>query len=224
MISTIDYNSLIPLSVRERLNQQHNKMKLEAKYDENGKVMQPYLYVVGLGERHFKNFDTEIQRIIAKFPWLKFKHFRFIMNELVINSQFSMLRVLVDKIGKREQVGGYFFVKIFPCDEFAAVSIEEYGDYFDYFSFLDSQNHQKSPEDMFDEAEKEHLTDLTDLSKDKLKLILTTDHQIVVPDASNKIGLNVIENATDHDFYVTSFYKNGRYMWKRIYFRIENSN
>ena len=34
--------------------------------------------------------------------------------------------------------------------------------------------------------------------------------------------LNVIEKATDQDFYITSFYKKGKYMWKRIYFRVEN--
>ncbi len=221
--ATHNLNKIVPYSFRARLNLQHNKMKLEAQYDDNGRITQPFLYVVGLGERHYKNFDEEIKRIITLFPWLKRKHFRFIMNELIINSQFSMLRVLVEKVQRKEKCGGYFFVKIFPCQDFAAVSIEEYGDYFDYYGFINDQIEPKeSPDGLFDSKEEEHVTDINDLSKDKLKLILTNDNEIIVPDASNKIGLSVIEKATDYDFYVTSFYKNGKYMWKRIYFRIEN--
>jgi len=56
-----------------------------------------------------------------------------------------------------------------------------------------------------------------------VKLILTTENDIRLADGSNQIGLNVIEKATDQDFYVTSFYKNSKYMWKRINFRIENN-
>lgn len=198
-------------------------MKLEASYDGNGKVKQPFLYVLGLGERHFKNFDTEVQRIIDQFPWLKRKHFRFIMNELVINSQFSMLRVVVDRVKQGKKSAGYFFVKIFPCSEFVAVSIEEYGDYFDYFGYISNIIHsEEPPQENYDTTEELHVTDINDLSKSNQKLVLTKDNRIIVPDMPNKIGLSVIENATDNDFYVTSFYKNKRYMWKRIHFRIEN--
>lgn len=223
MDTSVDYNSIIPFSKRARLNLQHNKMKLEAQYDDSGKILNPFIYVVGLGERHYKNFDLEVQRIIDMFPWLKRKHFRFIMNELIINSQFSMLRVVVDRVQRKEKCGGYFFVKIFPCEKFVAVNIEEYGDYFDYFTYINTHiKNEILPEEVFDSTEEEHVTDINDLSRNKIKLILTEKNEIVVPDASNKIGLNVIEKATDNDFYVTSFYKNRKYMWKRIYFRIEN--
>jgi len=55
-----------------------------------------------------------------------------------------------------------------------------------------------------------------------VKLILTADNDIEIADNSNKIALDVIEKATEQDFYVTSFYKEGSYKWKRIYFRVDN--
>ena len=44
----------------------------------------------------------------------------------------------------------------------------------------------------------------------------------MIPDGSNKLALPIIENATNHDFFISSFYKENKYMWKRIYFRVEN--
>ena len=226
MIETVDYNALIPLKYRRRLNAQHNIMKLEGKVDEDGNIIQPYRYAIGLGERHFRSFEFEMGKIIKTFPWTRKKYIRFIMNELIINSQFSMIREVVKKVPLRKKVPGYFFVTIFVCDRFFSASIEEFGDFFDYYGYLEylENPHKYEIDDatLYDEVSDEHFKSLNELAEDKYKLILKRNDELMVPDESNKIGLNIIENATDNDFYVTSFYRDGVYMWKRIYFRIEN--
>jgi len=226
MIETVDYNAIVPLRLRRRLNRQKNIMKLEGKLDEEGNIVQPYRYTVGLGEKHFRAFENEVGRIMELFPWTRKKHIRFIMNELIINTQFSMIREVVKKVSRKMKVPAYFYVTVFVCDRFFSASIEEFGDFFDYYGyldFLDNPNRYEIDDPaLFDEVSDYHFKNINDLAEDKYKLILNRNDELVVPDESNKIGLSVIESATDHDFYVTSFYKEGRYMWKRIYFRVEN--
>ena len=222
-----DYNDVIPESFRKKLNLQQNKVTLSQEFDKNGRITQPYIFVVGLGEKHFKNFNVQIKELTDEFPWIKKRHIRFILNELIANTQFSMLRQVVQKVPENLKVPAYFYVIIYACKEFFSASIIEYGDYFDYYGLLengviDGNNIPEKVEHEFDNIEQEKFNDLNALSGNKIKLVLTLDDEIVVPDISNKIGLNVIENATDNDFYITSFYKKGEYKWKRIYFRIEN--
>lgn len=226
MIETVDYNTIVPLKYRRRLNAQKNIRKLEGRIDEEGNILQPYRYAIGLGERHFRSFEREMERIISLFPWTRKRYIRFIMNELIINSQFSMIREVVKRVPLGKKVSGYFYVTVFVCDRFFSSSIEEFGDFFDYYGYLEyRENLQRYEIDnpaLFDEVSDEHFKSLNDLAEDKYKLILNRNDELIVPDESNKIGLNIIENATDNDFYVTSFYRKGVYMWKRIYFRIEH--
>lgn len=219
-----DLNELVPEEYRKKLNEQPCKMRNEGKYYPDGRIKEPFIYVLGLGERHYKAFDKEIIRLTNRFPWTKKKHIRFIMNELVINTQFSMLRELVLKVKEGKQAAGYFNVVIYACADFFSAAIEEFGDFFDYYGYLDSigsidYNDQKN----FDSIDEAVVKDVDLLAENHIKLILTNDNDIRLADGSNKIGLTVIERATDQDFYVTSFYKSGKYMWKRIYFRVENN-
>lgn len=219
----IDYNELIPEKYRIRLNSQKNRMKLEAIYDENGRILQPYVYVIGLGEKHYKALNREMFRFSERYPWINKKHVRFIVNECVLNSQFSMLRELVERVPRGEPMAGYFFVVIYICDQFFSAGIEEFGDYFDYFGYLEETLISDSPKkNDFDSLKEEHIG-LTQLARNHTKIILRENNKLVIPDSSNKIALRVIEKATDQDFYITSFFKNGLYRWKRIYFRIENN-
>ncbi|HEY1406999.1 MAG TPA: hypothetical protein VF857_10355 [Spirochaetota bacterium] len=217
----MDYNELVPESVRRRLNAQQNKMKLEGLVNERGIIIQPYRYVVGLGEKHFRSFNKEIGRLCDRYPWTTKKHLRFIMHELLLNSQFAMLREVVRKIPEGKKVAGYFHVTIFICDHFFSASIEEFGDFFDYFGYISHFKEDHYLSNYYDEMRGRTLT-LDELSSDKVKLILDTKNQLRIGDSSNQIAMDVIEKATDSDFYVTSFFKNKQYMWKRIYFRIEN--
>ena len=123
-IDSEDLNELVPYKHRKRLNDQPNKIRNIAKYYPDGTIYEPYMYVLGLGERHFKNFDGEIQRITDKFPWTKKKFIRFIMNELIINTQFSMLRQVVHNVSEGKKSAGYFNVIIYPCNDFFSASIE----------------------------------------------------------------------------------------------------
>ncbi len=220
---TDDLNELVPLRFRERLNRQPNKLRNSARYYPDGTIFEPYIYVVGLGEKHFKIFDREIQRITDEFPWMQKKFIRFIMNELISNTQFSMLRQIVQNVNENRKSAGYFNVIIYPCGNFFSAAIEEFGDFFDYFDYYDRHSgiDYTNPEhyDSIDESvmKKEDL-----LTDNQIKLILDYESNIRLADSSNRIGLNVIEKATDQDFFITSFYKSGKYMWKRIYFRIEN--
>lgn len=217
-------NELIPLKQRERINSQPCKIRNSGSYYPDQTIKEPYIYVLGLGEKHYKIFDKEIQRICSPFPWTKNKMIRFIMNELIINTQFSMLRQIVHKIHKNKKVAGYFNVTVYPCKDFFSASIEEFGDFFDYYAYLDKRND-------FDYSNPEHYDSITEtvLKKDELlidnhvKLVLDHDSNLRLVDSLNYFGLNVIEKATDEDFYITSFYKNGKYMWKRVYFRVENN-
>lgn len=219
----IDYNDLIPEKYRIRLNSQKNRLKLDAKFDHNGRIIHPYVFVVGLGEKHYKQFNREMQRFSERFPWITKKHVRFIINECIINSQFSMLRELVERVPRGEPMAGYFFVVIYICDQFFSAGIEEFGDYFDYFGYLEETLISDSPKkNDYDSLKEEHIG-LSQLSRNHTKIILRENNRLVVPDGSNKIALRVIEKATDQDFYITSFFKDGLYMWKRIYFRIENN-
>lgn len=221
-----DLINSVPVKYLKKLNAQDNQVKLQGKVDVNGVILQPYRFVVGLGERHFKEFEKQIETISALYPWIRKKHVRFVMNELVLNTQFSMLREVVKKTTRAEKVPGYFFVTIFVNEKFFSAGIDEFGDYFDYFQYL--EENQYFDENKFDgsryydRVSEEKFTGLDRLSSNKLKLILTQDSKLKMADDSNRIGLNVIENVTDHDFYVSSFYKDGKYMWKRISFRIEN--
>jgi hypothetical protein len=218
----MEYNQILPLNLRMRLNKQKNKMKLEGKVDSRGVILQPYRYVIGLGERHFRSFMKEIDRICDIYPWTKKKHIRFIMHELVLNSQCSMLRECMRKVAANRKAAGYFHITIFICNGFFSASIEEFGDFFDYFGYISHLSEDHYLAEYYDEMQ-EHTVSLDELARDKSKIVLDLDNELVVPDGSNKIGLDIIENATDHDFYITSFYKNNKYMWKRIYFRVENS-
>ncbi|MBN1534670.1 MAG: hypothetical protein JXA20_18515 [Spirochaetes bacterium] len=226
MAKQVDYNKLVPFNYRRRMNQQRNILKLDGKYDSSNKILQPYRYVIGLGELHYKLFDREMLKLIDRFTWTKKKHVRFIINELILNSQFSMLREVVRKVPVKKKVPCYFYITIYINDDFISAGIEEFGDFFDYYNYIDKYHayidEEMTFEDYFDEREEEHVTSINDLSTNQLKLVLTTDHRLIVPDESNKIALNVIEHATDNDFYITSFFKDSRYMWKRINFRIEN--
>ncbi|MBN1501500.1 MAG: hypothetical protein JW982_15175 [Spirochaetes bacterium] len=223
-----NYNDIVPEDLRIKLNSQENKVKLEQITGNDGRIEQPYIFVVGLGEKHFKDFDIQIQKLTEDYPWLKKKHIRFVMNELIINTQFSMLRQVIKNVPDGLKVPAYFYVLIYVSDSFFSANIEEYGDFFDYYGYLengfcDGKHVDEIIEDMYDDSNTEKMNDLNSLSGGKIKLILNLNNDLIVPDDSNKIGLNVIENATDHDFYITSFYKNGVYQWKRISFRIENS-
>ncbi|MFA5519853.1 MAG: hypothetical protein WDA74_11420 [Spirochaetota bacterium] len=217
-------NELIPLKHRVRINSQPCKIRNIGSYYPDKTIKEPYIYVLGLGEIHYKIFDKEIQRICSSFPWTKSKMIRFIMNELVVNTQFSMLRQIVHKIHENKKAAGYFNVTVYPCKDFFSASIEEFGDFFDYYAYLDKIKN-------FDYTNPEHYDSITEavVKKDELltnnhvKLILDHNNNLKLADSSNHIGLNVIEKATDEDFYITSFYKNGKYMWKRIYFRVENN-
>ena len=220
---TDDLNELVPYRYRKRLNDQPNKIRNSARYYPDGTIFEPYIYVLGLGESHFKVFDKEIQRITEHFPWTKKKFIRFIMNELIINTQFSMLRQIIHNVSEHKKSAGYFNVIIYPCNNFFSASIEEFGDFFDYYKYLDnlSDIDYTDPEH-YDAVDESVLTEKDILSDSQIKLVLDYDSNLKMADGSNRIGLNVIEKATDQDFYITSFYKNGKYMWKRIYFRIEN--
>jgi len=216
-------NELIPYNHRKRLNDQPNKIRNSAKYYPDGKIFEPYMYVLGLGEKHFKNFDGEIQRITDEFPWTKKKYIRFIMNELIINTQFSMLRQIVNNVSEGKKSAGYFNVIIYPCNEFFSASIEEFGDFFDYYKYIDklSDFDYDNPEH-YDEVDETVIKKEDLAADDHVKLIIDHNNDLKLADGSNRIGLNIIEKATDQDFYITSFYKKGKYMWKRIYFRVEN--
>ena len=218
-----DLNELVPLRYRERLNTQPNKLRNRARYYPDGTILEPYIYVLGLGESHFKVFDKEIQRITEEFPWTKKKNIRFIMNELIINTQFSMLRQVVHNVNEKKKSAGYFNVIIYPCNDFFSASIEEFGDFFDYYQYIDklSDIDYDNPEH-YDSIDEAVLTEEDLLSDSHIKLVLDHDSNLKLADGSNRIGLNVIEKATDQDFYITSFYKNDKYMWKRISFRVEN--
>lgn len=218
-----DLNELVPLRHRKRLNDQPVKMRNNAKYYPDGTIFEPYIYVVGLGERHFRIFDKEIQKITDEFPWMQKKFIRFIMNELISNTQFSMLRQIIQNVDVSKKSAGYFNVIIYPCGQFFSAAIEEFGDFFDYFQYLDklSDLDYNNPEH-YDSVDESVLTERDLLNDNQIKLIIDHDCNLKLADSSNRIGLNVIEKATDQDFYITSFYKNGKYMWKRIYFRIEN--
>jgi hypothetical protein len=217
-------NELVPLRYRERLNRQPVKIRNNAKYYPDGTIFEPYIYVVGLGERHFRIFDKEIQKITEEFPWMQKKFIRFIMNELISNTQFSMLRQIVQNVDENKKSAGYFNIILYPCGQFFSAAIEEFGDFFDYFKYLDtlSDLDYNNPEH-YDSIDETVLTERDLLNDNQVKLILDHDSNLKLADSSNRIGLNVIEKATDQDFYITSFYKNGKYMWKRIYFRIENN-
>ncbi|HNX22485.1 MAG TPA: hypothetical protein PKG60_00455 [Spirochaetota bacterium] len=223
-VDSEDLNELVPYKHRKRLNDQPNKIRNSARYYPDGTIFEPYIYVLGLGEKHFKNFDREIQRITDDFPWTKKKYIRFIMNELIINTQFSMLRQIVNNSSENKKSAGYFNVIIYPCNDFFSASIEEFGDFFDYYKYIDklSDFDYDNPEhyDAVDESvlKKEDL-----VSDSHVKLVLDYNSNLKLADGSNRIGLSVIEKATDQDFYITSFYKKGKYMWKRIYFRVENN-
>lgn len=219
-----DYiNELVPYKYRKRLNDQPNKLRNSAKYYPDGTIFEPYIYVLGLGERHYKVFDKEIQRITEEFPWTQKKFIRFIMNELISNTQFSMIRQIVHNVSENKKSAGYFNVIIYPCEKFFSAAIEEFGDFFDYYKYLEKHSDidYNNPEH-YDSIDETVLTDKDFLNDNQVKLILDHDSNLKLADSSNRIGLNVIEKATDQDFYITSFYKNGKYMWKRIYFRIEN--
>jgi len=222
-VDTDDLNELLEYKHRKRLNGQPNKLRNRARYYPDGTIFEPYIYVLGLGERHFKVFDKEIQRITEEFPWTKKKFIRFIMNELIINTQFSMLRQLVNNSKEQKKSAGYFNVIIYPCNDFFSASIEEFGDFFDYYQYIDklSDIDYANPEH-YDEIDEAVLKEEDILSDSHIKLVLDHDDNLKLADGSNRIGLNVIEKATNQDFYITSFYKNGKYMWKRIYFRVEN--
>ena len=217
-------NELVPPRYRERLNRQPVKIRNNAKYYPDGTIFEPYIYVVGLGERHFRIFDKEIQKITDEFPWMQKKFIRFIMNELISNTQFSMLRQIIHNVDENKKSAGYFNIIIYPCGQFFSAAIEEFGDFFDYFKYLDtlSDLDYNNPEH-YDSIDESVLTEKDLLNDNQVKLILDHDSNLKLADSSNRIGLNVIEKATDQDFYITSFYKNGKYMWKRIYFRIENN-
>ncbi|HPF07790.1 MAG TPA: hypothetical protein P5120_18675 [Spirochaetota bacterium] len=216
-------NELVPLRYRERLNSQPVKIRNNAKYYPDGTIFEPYIFVIGLGERHFRVFDKEIQKITDEFPWMQKKFIRFIMNELISNTQFSMLRQIVHNVDENKKSAGYFNVIIYPCGQFFSAAIEEFGDFFDYFKYLDTlADLDYNNPDHYDSIDETVLTDRDLLNDNQVKLILDHDSNLKLADSSNRIGLNVIEQATDQDFYITSFYKNGKYMWKRIYFRIEN--
>jgi hypothetical protein len=137
-----------------------------------------------------------------------------------------MLREVIKKVPEGKRVAGYFYLTIYVNNEFFSAGIEEFGDFFDYYGYISDQfnisTFNVEQQDYFDSVEDDHDVNLFDLSKDKLKLILTTDDRLAVPDGSNKLGLQIVEQATDHDFYISSFYKDGLYMWKRINLRFEN--
>ncbi len=223
-----DYNDIVPEEFRIKLNSQENKVKLEQITNADGKIEQPYIFVVGLGEKHFKDFDGQVLKLIDDYPWMKRKHIRFIMNELIINTQFSMLRQVIKHIPDNNKVPAYFYVLVYVNENFFSANIEEYGDFFDYYGYLekgfcDGLHVDEIIEEMYDDSNTEKMNDLNSLSGGKIKVILNLDNELIIPDNSNKIGLNVIENATDNDFYITSFYKDGVYQWKRISFRVENN-
>lgn len=145
------------------------------------------------------------------------------MNELISNTQFSMLRQIVQNVNDNKKSAGYFNVIIYPCEKFFSAAIEEFGDFFDYFQYYETHREiDYANPDHYDSIDESILTEKELLSDNQIKLILDYDSNLRLADGSNRIGLNVIEKATDQDFYITSFYKNGKYMWKRIYFRIEN--
>lgn len=222
-IDTEDLNELVPYRHRKRLNDQPNKLRNSAKYYPDGTIMEPYMFVLGLGEKHFKGFDLEIQKITEDFTWTKKKNIRFIMNELIINTQFSMLRQIITNVSEKKKSAGYFNVIIYPCNDFYSASIEEFGDFFDYYKYLDKlSNLDYADPGIYDAIDESVIKEGDFLYDSHIKLVLDHDCNLKLADGSNRIGLNVIEKATDQDFFITSFYKNGQYMWKRIYFRVEN--
>lgn len=220
----MDYNKIIPIHLRQKLNSQKNMLQVRDRLEKNGHNIDVYRYTIGLGEIHLRNFSKEIDSIIAVYPWIKNKHVRFILHELIINTQFSMLREFVSRYQRNEKSSAYFNLIIFVSNGFFSAGIEEYGDYFDYQNYLEngcsidelvnSNNGWDVQTDAYDEFK--------GISNDTIKLQLTPESTLVIPDSSNQLALRIIENATDHDFFVSLFYKNGKYMWKRIYFRIEN--
>ncbi len=222
-----DFNDLVSLHHRKRLNSQEVKLKIGQKVKQHDTEVNIYRYVIGLGEKHFKEFDGRIVDIIKLYPWAKKKHLRFVINELILNTQFSMLREVVQKIQENKKVPGYFYLTLHINDDFASAGIEEFGDFFDYYSYLELHENfdlfHADQEAFYDESSELRVTGLDDLAHNSLKLVLTEDDRLKIPDQSNKVALYIVEHATNHDFYISSFFKNGIYMWKRIHFRIENS-
>ena len=219
-----DLNELVPYEYRLRLNSQPCKIRNTGSYYPDGTIKEPYIYVLGLGEKHYKIFDREIQRICDKFPGTKKRMIRFIMNELIINTQFSMLRQIVHKVDENKKAAGYFNVTVYPSDDFFSASIEEFGDFFDYYGYLDKiKDLDYDNPDYYDSITESVIKKEELLGDNHVKLLLDHDNNLKLADGSNRLGLNVIEKATDEDFYITSFYKDGKYMWKRIYFRVENN-
>jgi hypothetical protein len=132
------------------------------------------------------------------------------MNELISNTQFSMIRQIVHNVSENKKSAGYFNVIIYPCEKFFSAAIEEFGDFFDYYKYLEKHSDidYNNPEH-YDSIDETVLTDKDFLNDNQVKLILDHDSNLKLADSSNRIGLNVIEKATDQDFYITSFYKTG---------------
>jgi hypothetical protein len=137
-----------------------------------------------------------------------------------------MLPTICQKSARREEWAGYFYLTIYVNNDFFSAGVEEFGDFFDYYGYLNGNfNFTKfdaEKENYYDSMTDDRDINLQDLSRDKLKLILTTDDMLQIPDESNRLALRIIENATDHDFYISSFFKDDTYMWKRINLRVEN--
>ena len=113
------------------------------------------------------------------------------MNELILNSQFAMLREVINKVPLKKKVPAYFYVTIHVNKDFISAGIEEFGDFFDYYSYIDDFNafidDNKTFADYYDDKDEATVKDLNDLSDNKLKLVLTSDNTLMVPDDSNKI-------------------------------------
>lgn len=219
-MDTIDYNRLVGQRYRRRLNLQRNRLVMRENRTVESHEITHLRYVLGVGEKHFRQFRDDMNIFTAEHPWLVKKHVPFILTELIVNSQFSMLRRVVERVPQKKPVAGYFYLVAHVCDEFISAGIEEFGDKFDYQSYME-QKEREAFDENFLPPDSDIIT-LDDFREGQLKLVLSENAELIVPDGSNQIGLSIIENATDHDFFISSFYREGEYNWKRVYFRVEN--
>ena len=105
--------------------------------EKNGIAVDVFRYTIGLGEVHFKNFMSEFEKYISDYPWIKRKNVKFIMSELLINTQFAMLREFLERVKTDDKFPAFFYLTFFINDEFFSAGIDEYGDYFNYNDYFD---------------------------------------------------------------------------------------
>jgi hypothetical protein len=234
-----DYNLLVPLKNRialkhrERINAQKNILKLKMEYDGQGDIKQPCLYVVGLGEKHAKQFSDEIISLCNNYPWTKDRYVPYLIYRHIKNSQQAMLKDAVNNIVLKKKFPAFFYVVININHKIFSLIIEEFGENFTSYDRLIKNYANNSnngfPGDelgLYDEKTETKSTGFGGDSNIKTKLILTEDDRLVIIDSINdyinKTYLRVPDKDVLNEYFIYSLYKKNKYLWKRIFFRFEN--